>query len=603
MATTERHRAVITASGVEHLPPEDVSAYTTLGLFMRQAARFQDRTFVRFYDEQTARWVAMSWTEFQHNVFRVAEGLVSLGVEPGDRVLLLSENRVEWLFCDLGIQAAAAITVPVYSNLVGAGVLIVAEDSGASHAIVSDAAQAAKLAPAAGAIRTVDMGGEVGRWLEGAAGSASSEVMRRLRKLGPDDVATIAYTSGTSGRPKGAVITHGTIVAELESCHQAYDLGSGDVILSLLPYAHIFERIAAFMFGAILAGAELVIGRGPDHLLADMQAIRPTCMEAVPRLFEKVSQQVQAQARNRPFLARTLFSWAVRAGREHLRASHPGLALRLRYRLADLLVLRGLRKKITGGRLRFFLSGGAPLLPDVEEFFWSIGVPIHQGWGMTELTSAATCNSMSEHRLGTVGKALPGVSIRLAEDGEIEVRSPGAMREYFGNPSATAEVISDGWIKTGDIGHIDVDGFLTITDRKKDLIKTSGGKYIAPQPIELKLQQDPHIQTAVVVGDGRPFATALVVPEWEAVRSELGLNEPPERLVLEPSVLRMIQARVDEVNSGLSRFETIKGFRLLARPFSLDADEVTPTLKIKRRVVQEHCRDLVEDMYRATSEA
>ncbi len=585
------------ASEAELLLAEEVSARTTVGLFLRQAALFETRTFVRFYDGATARWVVMSWGEFRRNVLRVAEGLVSIGVEPQDRVLLLSENRVEWLFCDLGIQAAGAITVPVYPNLLAAAVLALAEDSGASHAIVSDASQAAKLAPAARAIEIVEMEGDVARWAEGAAGAASSEVVRRLTNLGPEQVATIAYTSGTSGRPKGAVITHGSMVAEVESCRQAYDLGPDDVILSVLPFAHIFERIAAFMFGAVLAGAELDLGRGPEHLLADIQGVRPTCMDAVPRLFEKVSQQVQAQAQKRSFLLRKLFLWAVRTGRERLRDSHSGLVLRLRSRLADRFVLRGLRRKITGGRLRFFLSGSAPLLPDVEEFFWAIGIPIYQGWGMTELTCAATCNTISEHRFGTVGKALPGVSIRLAGDGEIEVRSPGAMREYYGDPAATAEVISDGWIKTGDVGRIDEDGFLTITDRKKDLIKTSGGKYIAPQPIEVMLQQDPLIQSAVVMGDGRPFATALIVPDWEAVRRELVLEDPPERLVREPRVMNVIQKRVDEVNAGLSRFETVKYFRLLACPLSLAEDEVTPTMKVKRRVVQDHNRDLVDEMY------
>jgi long-chain acyl-CoA synthetase len=504
---------------------------------------------------------------------------------------------VEWLFCDLGVQAAGAITVPVYSSLPSATVQIMAEDSGASLAIVSDASQAAKVAAMPQPPRVASMESDVPRWLSGAAASAWTEVAARLSNLRPEDVATIAYTSGTSGRPKGAVITHGTIVAELESCAKAYDIRPDDVILSILPYAHIFERIAAFLFGAVLAGAELDLGRGPEHLLDDILAVRPTCMEAVPRLFEKVVQSMQTEIQKRSPLARAVFNWAVRTGREHERATRPGPLLRLRRALADRLVLRALRRKITGGRLRVFLSGSAPLLPEVEEFFWAIGVPIYQGWGMTELTCAATCNTNSEHRFGTVGKPLPGVSVRLAADGEIEVRSPGAMREYHRNPVATAEVITGEWIRTGDIGRIDQDGFLTITDRKKDLIKTSGGKYVAPQPIEVRLQQDPHVQTAIVVGDGRPFVTALIVPDWELVTKELSLEGPAERLVGEPRVIAMFQKPLDEVNAGLARFETVKHFRLLPRPLTIAADEMTPTLKVKRRVVQEHYRKLIEEMY------
>jgi long-chain acyl-CoA synthetase len=581
---------------------DDVSPRTTLGLFLRQAERFGNRTFVRFFDFKTERWIAMSWEDFRMNTLRVAAGLAAAGVKPQDRVVLLSENRVEWLFCDLGIQAAGAITVPVYANLTPASVQIIAEDSGASMAIVSNESQAAKLAAMPGFAKVVSMEDDVPGWLHGKADAAWSEVVARLADLKPSDVATIAYTSGTSGRPKGAVIPHGTIVAEIESCQLAYDIGPDDVILSILPFAHILERIAAFLFGTMGAGAELDLGRGPEHLLEDFQLLRPTCMDGVPRIFEKIQQKVGAEVQTRPPLLRAVFHWAVRSGVEYVRAARPGPLLRLRRALADRLVLSGMRHRVTGGRLRFFLCGSAPLRPDVEEFFWAIGLPIYQGWGMTELTCAATVNTITEHRLGSVGKPLPGVAIRLAADGEIEVTSPGAMREYHRNPEATAETITDGWVRTGDIGHIDHDGFLSITDRKKDLIKTSGGKFVAPQPIEGKLQQDPHIETAIVVGDGRQFVTALIVPDWDAVTSELALTGPTERLVGEPRLTAMIQKRVDEVNAGLARFETVKYFRLLPRSLSLEADELTPTLKVKRRVVQDRYRDLIDEMYGRTTQ-
>ena len=576
--------------------PADVSEQTTLGLFLRQADRFGERTLVRFYDAQSERWAAISWNRFREDVLRVAQGLVTSGVKPDDRVLLLSENRPEWLYCDLGIQAAGAVTVPVYASLLPASVAAVAEDSQATFAIVSDAAQAAKLSTMPHGPQVVTMDGELQTWLRGVGASLSTEVATRLRDLSPDDVATIAYTSGTSGKPKGAVITHGIITSELESCRKAYDIRPDDVILSILPYAHIFERIAAFYFGTILSGAELTLGRGVDHLLDDLREVRPTCMDAVPRILEKMTQRVESQVQASSLFNRMAFSWSMGTARQHVRALKPNSLMRLRYAIADRLVLRKMRAKM-GDRLRFFMSGSAPLMPDVEEFFWAVGVPVYQGYGMTEVTCVATCNTIAEHRLGTVGKPLSGVELRLAADGEIELRGPGVMKEYLGNPTATAEAMNDGWLRTGDIGRLDKDGFLTVIDRKKELLKTSGGKYVAPQPIEVKLQQDRHVQFAVVVGDGRRYVTALIAPDWPLVSRELGLSAPPQELLRDPRVLSVIQRIVDEVNGGLDRFETVKYFRLLPNPLTVESDEITPSLKVKRRVVHEHYRVLIDEMY------
>lgn len=580
-----------------------VARGTTLELFLRQAERFGDRTLLRTYDEASSAWRATSWNEFRDGVIRVAEGLVRLGVNPTDRVLLLSENRAEWLFCDLGIQAVGAITVPVYASLVPASVASIAEDSGAAVAIVSGDHQAAKLAGMTSPPRIVTMERDVPAWLADLEDAESSEVGSRIRNLRPDHVATIAYTSGTTGHPKGAVITHATVVAEVESYMKAYDIGPDDVMLSVVPYAHILARMAEFYFAALGAGGQLNLGRGPQYFLEDVQAVRPTCMDAVPLLFERLTKRVSTQMRERSSLVRALFEWSIQVGRDRVRARSASPWLRLQHAVAERLMLRRVREMITGGRLRFYLSGGAPLTPTVEEFFWAIGVPIYQGWGMTELTCGATCNTIAEHRFGTVGKPLPGVEIRLAVDGEIEVRSPGAMKEYYRNPSATAETIVDGWIRTGDIGRIDEDGYLTITDRKKDLIKTLGGKYVAPQPIEVQLQQDPHIQTAVVVGDGRKYATALIVPDWPLVTKELNLSKPPEQLVRDQRVMSMVQKRVDEVNAHLDRFEAVQYFRLLARPLTIEADEITASYKIKRRIVHEHYRALVDEMYATAAAA
>ncbi|HET7420192.1 MAG TPA: long-chain fatty acid--CoA ligase [Candidatus Dormibacteraeota bacterium] len=588
MVSSSRHLSIPVAAA-------DVSPETTVGLLLKQAERFRPRTLLRFYDEPAQAWRAVSWDEFRDRVLLVAQGLIDTGLKPGDRVLLLSENRFEWLLCDVGIQAGGGVTVPVYANLIASSVQAIAEDSGASLAIVADAGQAAKLSGMRHPPRVLSIETDVKRWL-GEPGAGWPDVRDRLVTLSPEDVATIAYTSGTTGKPKGVVLTHRIVVAEVQACLKAYDIRPDDITLSILPYAHILERVAGFYFAGVLAGAQLNLGRGLDHLVEDIKAVRPTCMEAVPRLFEKVEQQVQDRVRKQSRPAQVLFRWAVATGRKKARSSRPGPWLRLRYAIADRLALRRLRDNL-GGRLRFFVCGSAPLLAEVEEFFWAIGLPIYQGWGQTEVTGIATVNTIAEHRFGTVGRCLPGFEIRLAPDGEIEVRGPGVMKEYHHNPEATAQVLSDGWIRTGDVGSIDQDGFLTITDRKKDLIKTSGGKYVAPQPIEAQLQLDPHIQTAVVVGEGRKYVTALIVPNWPLLMKELGLDRLPEKLVDDPSVRAVVQRRVDVVNKMLDRFETVKYFQLLPRALTIETDEMTPTLKVKRRVVQDHYRDLIDLMY------
>lgn len=589
---------VLKRQDVSRATPAEVSPETTVGLFLRQVDRFGPRTFLRFYDGTAMKWTALSWHEFRDQAFQIAQGLIGAGLKPRDRVLLLSENRVEWLLCDIAIQAAGGVSVPAYANLIASSVQAIAEDSGASLAIVADSAQAAKLGPSLDAARLFSMEKEVRRWL--TAGGGWPDLNDRLVSLSPDDIATIAYTSGTTGRPKGAVLTHRSVVAVVQSCLRAYDIRPEDVTLSILPYAHVLERIAGFYFGAVLAGAQLNLGRGLDHIVEDIKDVRPTCMEAVPRLFEKVERRVQDQLLTRSWFERTLFRWAIATGRQRARANRPGLLLRLRYAIADGLILTRLRANL-GGRLRFFVCGSAALVPEVEEFFWAIGLPIYQGWGLTEIGGIATVNRIGEHRFGSVGTHLPGVDIRLAPDGEIEVRGPGVMKEYYRNPEATAEVLDGGWIRSGDIGRIDSDGFLWITDRKKDLIKTSGGKYVAPQPIEIQLQQDPHIETAVVVGEGRKYVTALIVPNWSLVTRELGLDRPAESLVEDPSVIAVIQKRVDAVNQTLDRFETVKHFKLLGQALSIERDEITATMKVKRRVVHDHYRDLIDRMYEEAS--
>ena len=564
----------------------EVSARTTVGLLLRQAQRQGDQVFVRHHDG--ASWQGVTWRAFADRVLTVAARLVQEGVAPGDRVVLMSENRVEWLVADFAIQAAGAITVPIYPTSSAAVAHEILTGSGSVLAFVAGQEGAERLANA----RTVRFDTDFGAWQAGPPdGATRDEVDRRCRNLSPEDVATIVYTSGTTGRPKGAILAHRCITDIVRSCLDAFDVGPGDRALSFLPYAHVLERIDGVAV-CVAGGATLWISRGRDRLLEDLQECRPTMLVAVPRFLEKVQQGVLARVREERPLRRRLFRWAVACGRRRVRG-HASAG----YPLAERLVLAPLRTRLTGGALRYFVVGGAPLSADVEEFFWALGIRVFQGWGMTETSAAATANRVGKHRLGTVGAALTGVEIEIAEDGEILVRSPGDLLGYLGDVAATAETLVDGWIHTGDIGSVDADGFLRITDRKRDLIKTAGGKFVAPQPIEARLEQDPLIERAVVIGDRRPYVIALIVPDWSAVRHDVGVEGEPAELCRDPRVRGAVEAVVDRVNAGLGSWETVKRFRLLPEDFEEHSGELTPTLKVRRPVVQARFAAEIDALY------
>ncbi len=570
------------------------SGQTIPGVFFEQAARFGDREYVRFFRDGS--WQSLSWNETAKRAVRVAYGLLAAGLKPGDHVALLSENRVEWLYCDLAILAAGGVTVPIYPSLTPRAAGFIAEDSKAELAIVSNDDLAAKLAGRAFPRRTFSIDNDIAAWVESAPERGmAKELDTRLGALRPDQVATVVYTSGTTGDPKGVMLTHRHFVEMGHSALQAFHIGPDDQLLSYLPYSHVLERVDG-IFVETMAGSSFWLARGMDTLVEDIQAARPTVMLGVPRVFEKVYEAVFDQVHNQPVYKRAIFDWALGIGAARLHGK-PGPWLRLRVRIADRLVLESLRKRLTGGRLRFFISGGAPLNEMVEEFFWSIGVKILQGWGLTESTSGVTSNTEEVHRYRTVGKALPGITIRIATDGEILVKGPAVMLGYKNRPEATAEVISDGWLMTGDMGFVDGDGFLTITDRKKDLIKTSGGKYVAPLPIESQLENDRYVKASLVVGDDRPYVVALIVPDWDALRADLGLVGDPGSLIDDAGLRSRFSTTLNEVNTGLASFETVKYFTLLARDFTEAEGELTPTLKKKRRVIVQHFSDQIEAMY------
>ncbi len=562
-----------------------------MGVFFRQAASFGDEPLVHY--PAGSGWKVATWADARRAVLSVAGALVDAGVKPGDHVALMGENSLQWIYCDYGIQAAGAIAVPIYWGTVPEMTQVIADDCAAVLAIAADADMAAKLRTGETSMRIVRMDVEVAGWLEGPP-SHVDEVAARLRAIRPDDVCTIVYTSGTTGDPKGAELAHRNFVDGTRAVLRAFPLGRTDSTLTWLPFSHVFERING-TFAVLMFGGQMWLSHGVDHLAEDLAAVPPTIMLSVPRVYEKMHGAVMQRVREAGAVRHALFNWAIDVGTRFSHTKTPGPWLAARHRLADRLVLASLRRRLTGGRLRFFISGGAALARDIEEFFWAIGVPILNGWGMTETSSGACSNTLDDHKFLTVGKPFPGIELKIAGDGEILVKSPGNMLGYHNNPAATEEMLKDGWIHSGDIGELDSDGFLKITDRKKDLIKTAVGKYVAPQQLEFQIQRDELVEQAVVIGEGRPYVTALIVPDWPAVARRVPGR--PEELVDDPRVIELIKLDVDALNRTLGNWEQVKYFTLLPRAFTEESGEITPTLKIKRRVIAQKYARQIESMY------
>jgi len=564
------------------------------------------------------RWIDLSYRELAERVHAASVGLRELGLQDGDRVAILSDNRPEWAITDYACLTARCTDVPIYPTLPARQIEYILRDSGAVALFVSSWSQLEKVLsirdqlPALRHIVGFDADARAPGVLgfEELLACGRSAVARHpdwhahALRVAPDDLATLIYTSGTTGDPKGVMLTHGNITSNVTTSCRLFTFMDGDECLSFLPLSHIFER----MFGhycMFYAGVLINYAGSIDTVAADMQDRRPTMMAAVPRLYEKIYTRVLDSVRASSAPRRRIFAWARRIGEEWVDRSLAGapmpLALALQRRLADRLVFAKLRAR-TGGRIRFFISGGAPLSAEIAKFFYASGMPILEGYGLTETSPVMAVNTFAHTKLGTVGRPIPGVEIRIAEDGEIITRGPNIMRGYYGKPQATAEAIdAEGWFHTGDIGLIDADGFLRITDRKKDLIVTAGGKNIAPQPIENLAKSSKFVSNAVMLGDRRPFPIMLIVPNPEplkawAARHALPTDEP-ERLVSLPEVRTKIEREVRKTLRDLAQFEMPKKFLLLPRDFSVDGGELTPTLKVRRRIVEERHRDAIEALY------
>jgi long-chain acyl-CoA synthetase len=566
------------------------------------------------------RWESLSSERARQDVESLTLGLAALGVRRGDRVALLSENRYEWAVTDLAILGQGAVTVPIYPTLTAPQSRYILDNAEARVVIVSTPAQLEKVLaeadslPRLAAIVAMDpmpaardsrvrawaavlADGERRRAADGNAFRTLAEATR------PGDLATIIYTSGTTGDPKGAMLTHANIASNVEACLQIVDLNHNDTCLSFLPLCHIFERMAG-LYAMLGAGATIAYARSVDTVAADAQEVRPTILTGVPRFYEKVYARVMENAGNQPPLRRAIFHWGLGVGQKVARLRFQGrtagLLLGLSATIADRLVGHKVRERV-GGRLRLCISGGAPLGPKVMEFFFAIGIPVIEGYGLTETSPVITLNQPGRERPGAVGPPVPGTQVSFTAEGEILAKGPGVMQGYFRNEEATRAAIVDGWFHTGDIGHLDPEGNLRITDRLKDLLVTAGGKKVAPQPLEGRLKSSRWVSEAVMLGDQRPFCVALLVPNFanlEAEAKEKGWPLGSRRELLQsPAVRALYQSVLDELNAGLAPFETIKRFELLDRDLSGEAGELTPTLKVRRKIVAQTFRDLIEGMY------
>lgn len=564
----------------------------------------------------------LSTHAFFERIRDLALGLERMGVGRGDRVAILSESRPEWLVADLAILTLGAVTVPIYPTLTAAQARYILADSGARLALASDRTQAEKLAEVrrdvAGFETIVVVTGEV-RDLDGSAVTLDEVAERghsrlreswglarqyhdQARQVAPADLATLIYTSGTTGEPKGVMLTHANLVSNVKACCEVLGLGPEDVALSFLPLSHSFERTVAYIY--LASGVTLVFAESVDTVARDLGLVRPTMMTGVPRVFEKMQARVLDAVASASAVRRALFRWALAVGaavsRARLAGRRPPRLAAVQHRLADRLVLSKIRAR-TGGRVRYLVSGSAPLPRAVAEFFHAVGLRLLEGYGLTETAPVLTVNPPDAPRLGTVGPPIPGVEIRLAEDGEILARGPNVMLGYYHKPDATASVLRDGWLHTGDVGELDEKGYLRITDRKKDIVVTSGGKKVAPQPIENVLKASPLVAEAVLIGEKRRFPAVLIVPDFAALErrlAELGRPLAPRaELVRRPDVVALYQAAIDEVNRELAQFERLKRFAIVPEEFSIARGELTPTMKVRRRVVEERYRALIEEMY------
>ncbi|MEA2489861.1 MAG: long-chain acyl-CoA synthetase [Acidobacteriota bacterium] len=564
------------------------------------------------------RWLDISVPEFRDTVRWLATGLRHLGVKAGDRVAILSENRPQWTMADFAALCLGAVSVPIYPTLLGWQIEYILNDAGIVAIVCSDREQLQKISeirahiptlqhvilvdgtPQAGVLLFQEVV-DNGKRLEAKQGTEWFDESRKSRK--PDDLATLVYTSGTTGNPKGAMLTHGNITSNVVTVRDIVPFQPGDTALSILPLSHILERMVDFLF--LYKGGTIAYAENVTKVADNLSEVHPEYFAAVPRLFEKMRARIMDNVAAAPKIRQKIFHWALGIGQQRLqymveRKPVPGM-LGIKSKIADKLVFKKIHERL-GGKVKFVVSGGAPLSAELAAFFIGAGVEILEGYGLTETSPVIAVNRPDKRRLGTVGPVIPGIEVKIAEDGEILTRGPHVMIGYWNNPEATAQAIdADGWFHTGDIGEIDSDGFLKITDRKKDIIINAYGKNIAPQPLEALLKSSPYVGTPVLIGDRRKYLAALIVPNFEKLERDaqaLGVHfNSREELVANARVKGIIQEEIDRFNKNLDRQEKIRRFALLSRDFTIDDDEITPSLKVKRKNIDKKYKQVIDELF------
>ena len=559
----------------------------------------------------------ISYATLAERIKHFCLGLTELGLQKGDRVALLSENRPEWAITDLATLAGGGVTVPMFSTLTSAQVEYIVRDSGAKIICVSSERQLQKIkdwdakVPTSlqhivifdelqdDSVHTFDQVCELGQQVE----NGDQVYQQASEAVTPDDLASIIYTSGTTGDPKGAMLTHSNFMSNVGAATGIVTIGPDDVFLSFLPLSHVFERMGGHYL-PLSSGATIAYAESPFTIRQNMQEVRPTIMMSVPRVYEAMHERILNSVKEGSPTKQKIFHWSVSVGSKVSQAiqqqKKPSLGLSMKASIANKLVFEKL-KAVTGGRLRFFVSGGAPLSKAIAEFFHAAGILILEGYGLTETSPVICVNRPDQWKFGTVGPVIPGIEVKIAEDGEILSRGPHIMQGYFNKPSDTDEAIVDGWFHTGDIGEIDEEGFLTITDRKKNLLILSNGKNVAPQPIENQLKQSPYISEIMLLGDQRRTITALIVPNYDAIKEfaeeqQLEAEDIPALLQTQ-EVQRLIRGEITQYSSDFADFERVRMFTLMEKEFSEESGEMTPTLKLKRPVIMENHKAAIDQMY------
>ena len=560
-------------------------------------------------------WRAYSFAEMLRRIAGLSKALAALGVKAGDRVGLFAPNSPEWHVADFAVLGLGAVDVPIYYNESPERLEYIWNDAGVKVAIVSGETQARKVAasrakiPALEKIICVNAPEELrGEFLDyamliAAANDADiAEYRRAAANVQPQQLATLIYTSGTTGEPKGVMLTHANLTSNSIDATSAVGYFPGDVQLSFLPLSHVYERI--FDYTALFHRVTVAYLEKIEDAAKALIEVRPTIAAAVPRVFEKTYANIVEKGHQETGLKRKIFDWALRVAEEAVpwRAYGKDVSagVKVRWAIADRLVYSKIRAGI-GGRMRVFYSGGAPLAVGLAEFFWSVGVPIYQGYGLTESSPVISTNTPNENKVGTVGRPIRNCEVKIANDGEILARGPNIMQGYYRKPEATREALSpDGWLRTGDIGHLDADGYLVITDRKKELLKTAAGKFVAPAPIEIKLRTSPYIANAMVVGDTKKFVSALIVPNRTAIAAKAlaeGIALDGERISNDAWARELIGAEIERLTENLAQYERPKRFALIDRDFTVEGGELTHALKLKRRVVLQKYSDTIAQLY------